>query len=329
MNWQLLQNSLLMSALATAGAVAGGFIASLWLARFEPARGGWRCWDQAPWCSRCRRSWLPTPGCITPGSREPGKAGSQDRLFAGRRGVGSRADALANHVCWRFGAPGSAWSPPIWRATPPCTGWPLLRVLLSPLARAALGQAAVITFVLALANFSVPAILQVKVLPAEMWIRFNTAFDTRGALLMSLPLLIAPLLPDPVVLEAARLLAAHCRPRQPFVLPRAIGRRLGSAGSGATCLVLLALSAGLPLFQAALQRRYLEGAAGRPRRRQGRAGRFHSGGRPCRLPGIGSHLPALPVVPRISRWRSVLGTGSVAVVLHSGRADWHGADRRP
>ena len=37
-----------------------------------------------------------------------------------------------------------------------------------------------LTFVLALNNFAVPAILQVKVFPAEMWVRFNTTFDTLG-----------------------------------------------------------------------------------------------------------------------------------------------------
>jgi len=34
---------------------------------------------------------------------------------------------------------------------------------------------------LALNNFAVPAILQVKVFPAEMWVRFNTTFDTQSA----------------------------------------------------------------------------------------------------------------------------------------------------
>ena len=67
------------------------------------------------------------------------------------------------------------------------SGWWLIRGLLLPLARTALAQAAVLTFVLALNNFAVPAILQVKVFPAEMWVRFNTTFDTAGALLLSWP----------------------------------------------------------------------------------------------------------------------------------------------
>ena len=70
------------------------------------------------------------------------------------------------------------------------TGWALIRGLLLPLARSALALAAVLTFVLALNNFAVPAILQVKVFPAEMWVRFNTSFDTLGALRLSWPLVV-------------------------------------------------------------------------------------------------------------------------------------------
>jgi len=39
-------------------------------------------------------------------------------------------------------------------------------------------------------NFAVPAILQVKVFPAEVWVRFNTSFDTLGALRLSWPLVL-------------------------------------------------------------------------------------------------------------------------------------------
>src|SRR3954451_6678533 len=46
---------------------------------------------------------------------------------------------------------------------PAVTGWALFRALLWPLARPAVGKAAVITFVLALNNFAIPAILQIKV----------------------------------------------------------------------------------------------------------------------------------------------------------------------
>ena len=65
---------------------------------------------------------------------------------------------------------------------PAMTGFALLRWLLIPVAKGELPLAAVLTFVLALNNFAVPAILQTKVLPDEMWVQFNTKFDTLAAL---------------------------------------------------------------------------------------------------------------------------------------------------
>ena len=61
-----------------------------------------------------------------------------------------------------------------------------------PLARDAMILATLLTFALALNNFAVPSILQVKVLPAEMWVRFNTEFDTVGVLKAELPLARSP-----------------------------------------------------------------------------------------------------------------------------------------
>ena len=61
-------------------------------------------------------------------------------------------------------------------------GWKLFRLLLLPIARSALIEGALLAFILCLNNFAVPAILQVKVAPAEAWIRFNTEFDTVGAI---------------------------------------------------------------------------------------------------------------------------------------------------
>src|SRR2546430_8593473 len=77
---------------------------------------------------------------------------------------------------------------------PALTGWPFLKWLLVPAARDALTQAGVIIFVLALNNFAVPALLQVKVFPAEVWVNFNTTFDYAAAIRLSWPLVLAPLL---------------------------------------------------------------------------------------------------------------------------------------
>src|SRR4029077_14563078 len=91
----------------------------------------------------------------------------------------------------------SAWrelEPAQLESDPAVTGWALIHALVWPLGRTALVQAAVLTFVLALNNFAVPAILQVKVFPAEMWVRFTTTFDALGALRLSWPMILAPML---------------------------------------------------------------------------------------------------------------------------------------
>lgn len=62
------------------------------------------------------------------------------------------------------------------------------------MARSSLGLAGAIVFVLALNQFGVPAILQVKVFPAEVWVGFNTNLDNLAALKLGWPLIVAPLL---------------------------------------------------------------------------------------------------------------------------------------
>ena len=78
-------------------------------------------------------------------------------------------------------------------ADPHLRGTRLLRGLLLPAARAELTVAAAITLTLALANFTVPVLFQVRVFTEEFWIRFNTQFDLAGALRATWPLLLAPL----------------------------------------------------------------------------------------------------------------------------------------
>jgi ABC-type Fe3+ transport system permease subunit len=71
-------------------------------------------------------------------------------------------------------------------------GWSLFRAILLPNCTGSLRTAALLTFVLAINNFSVPAILQVKVLPAEVWIAFSTLYQPGSALLLGLPLILLP-----------------------------------------------------------------------------------------------------------------------------------------
>ena len=78
-------------------------------------------------------------------------------------------------------------------AEPLMRGGSLVRRLLLPAALGELGVAAVTTLALALANFTVPTLFQVRVFTEEFWIRFNTQFDTLGALRAAWPLLLLPL----------------------------------------------------------------------------------------------------------------------------------------
>jgi len=131
---------------------------------------------------------------------------------------------------------------------PRLAGWALLRWWLWPAARGPLGQAALLTFVLALNHFAVPALFQVKVYPAEVWIRFSTHLDVWGALVTSAPLVMSAL-----------LLLVWWRRRE-VSWPRSqlaggdidLRRRLGPAASlvlGAVAAAVLGLSLVLPLGQ--------------------------------------------------------------------------------
>jgi ABC-type Fe3+ transport system permease subunit/DNA-binding beta-propeller fold protein YncE len=193
MNWLLLRNSLLVGGLTTLVAVGFGLLAALWLAGLERR---WRhgflvvsvmalalppfvvtnCWLHFLGAAGVWRTWLPLHIVSLGGTVW-----------------------ILSLLTWPITLLMvlSAWQrlePSQLESDMAVSGWWLIRGLLWPLGRTALGQAAVLTFVLAMNNFAVPAILQVKVFPAEMWVRFNTTFDTLGALELSWPLVVAPLL---------------------------------------------------------------------------------------------------------------------------------------
>lgn len=246
-NWILLKNSLMVSALATALAVAIGCAVALWLvclsrrwrrlvlglsiAAFAlPAFLVTGIWIDLLGNSGSLRGWIPFDiyslgGC------------------AWILGLMSwPVTTAAVWQSWRRIEPGLLESDPMLRRGR------LVTALLLPIALPALRVAAALTFVLALNQFSVPAILQVKVYPAEIWLRFNTAYDARGALLMSWPLLLAP-----------ALLLAALRARR-FRLPHGEGgasagafrNRLGGLwrrSAGAVAIAALTLSAALPLMR--------------------------------------------------------------------------------
>jgi iron(III) transport system permease protein len=133
---------------------------------------------------------------------------------------------------------------------PGLRGGALVRWLLWPRARGAVGQAALLTFVLALNQFAVPVILQVPVYPEELWLALTTRLDARGAWAAAVPLVVAPL--------GLLLLGRHQAWAWPHAagagaaaaLRRQLGPGLRSACAGVTA-ALLALSLGIPLLQLA------------------------------------------------------------------------------
>ena len=253
MNWPLLQNSLLVAGSTTVLAVSSGLVAALWLATLE-AR--WRnvfiglaivalalppflvtnCWISLLGETGTLRGWLPF------------------KIYS----LGGTIWILAL-LLWPITlfATLAAWrrlEAAQFECESAMTGFALLRWLLVPVAKGELALAAVLTFVLALNNFAVPAILQTKVLPDEMWVQFNTKFDTMAALRLSMPLVIAPVL---LLALATRRTVAW--PRIQGTVPAKIFRRqLGSAwqiSSGVAAILLCVVSVGLPLAQIVLARR--------------------------------------------------------------------------
>jgi iron(III) transport system permease protein len=185
-------------------------------------------------------------------------------------------ELLGEHGAWRrltswniYGLDGAVWiqtllSWPIsfffisaaWRrlqnihleADPLLRGRALLRWVLLPLARPAIFQSSILTFVLALNNFAVPAILQVKVFPAEIWVRFNTTFDYASAIQLSWPLILAPFLL--VMALRRRDTAWNWRADLPTTL--AFRRQTGTttrAFAAALTLFVATMSVGVPLWQ--------------------------------------------------------------------------------
>lgn len=249
MNWPLLLNSLLIAAAAAAGAASLGFLVALWLTGTgERRRAGAlavtlaalampsflvvNCWLDLLGANGLLRPWLP-------------------------EGVGlyhlGGAAALLTLLFWPLPclAVWSAWRPlsrEQLESEPALRGAQLLRWLLWPAARKPLALATALVFVLALNNFAVPSILQVKVLPAEVWLAFNTRLDSGAALQIAWPLILVPLL---FLVWLAR--------RWDFAWPRAAGmpaplfrQQLGAPlgfGAAAAAGAAMALSVAVPLAE--------------------------------------------------------------------------------
>lgn len=193
MNWLLLKNSLLVASLTTVVSLLFGFFAALWasgsglrqrnlifalaiIAFALPPFLVTNCWLHFFGNAGVWRSWLPF----------------NVLSFGGAIWILSLmlwpVSFFFFFAAWRRMEPAYLESEPMLR------GGSLVRWLLLPMAQSEMLQATVLTFVLALNNFAVPAILQVKVFPAELWVDFNTTFNYVSALKLGWPLALLPLL---------------------------------------------------------------------------------------------------------------------------------------
>ena len=246
-NWALLQNSLLVSGLTTLCSVGVGLMAALWLAGLERA---WQnrilaaailalalppflitnCWLHFLGLAGVWRGWLPLNVYSLGGTVWILTLLLWPITVLAALGAWRRVEAAQLESDSALG------------------GGALIRWLLWPMARASVGHAAFLTFVLALNNFSVPSILQVKVFPAELWVKLNTTGDVVGALQLSWPLIVAPLLLL-LCLRRTELGWTHSDGPAPA---RAIRRQLGWGWVGASGIVtalILFFAVGLPLGQ--------------------------------------------------------------------------------
>ena len=247
MNWVLLRNSLLVGSITTALSVSAGFISALWLAGL-PTRLR-TCFLGAAILALALPPFLVTNCWLD----FLGQTGTwHNRLPVNIFSLGGTVWILSL-LLWPLSLL-LVWG--AWQRLEPAqlesdmlvTGWLLLRALLLPLARSAILQAAILTFVFALNNFAVPAILQIKVFPAEMWVRFNTSFDTMGALQLSWPLILGPLF---LLLWFSKheLSWPHA---EPAVSGHLFRQQLGPAWfwtSGACAMLVCTCAVVLPLWQ--------------------------------------------------------------------------------
>jgi ABC-type Fe3+ transport system permease subunit/sugar lactone lactonase YvrE len=249
LNWALVFNSLAVSGATTLLAVGGGLLAALWFAACEPSpRSAFlaaavvalvlppflvvNCWIELLGENGRWHHWLPVNIYSLGGAVWILTLLNWPIAFLFVTAAWRRVQAAQLEV------------------DPLLEGRFLLRWLLLPVARAEILQAAILTLVLALNNFAVPAILQVKVFPAEVWVSFNTTFNYAAALELSWPLVLAPVILMFCFRGGNDSWSWQSTPATARALRRQLGARWYWAG-GVTAIILAGFSLGVPVWQLA------------------------------------------------------------------------------
>lgn len=156
--------------------------------------------------------------------------------------------ALAVYAAWQ------KLEPVHFELDPALRGFALMRRLLWPAAKPLAFTASAVVFALALNNFAVPAILQVKVFPAEVWVQFSTNLDALAALQLSWPVILVPV----AVLLLARQPAFPWPRESAADFTHSLRRQLGKvwlSAAALVCAAVVALALLVPLLQLASARR--------------------------------------------------------------------------
>lgn len=247
MNWPLVFHSLLVSGGATLVGVVGGFLAALW---FCGASGRARALFLAASVAALSLPPFLVTNCWIDllGERGRWRGWFPLKIYSLQGSIWVLA-MLTWPVTFLFVT--AAWRrlQTTQLEIDPCLeGSHLIRWLLWPMSLGAIGQGAILTFVLALNNFAVPAILQVKVFPAEVWVRFNTTFDYAAALKLSWPLVVAPLLLVWFFRGGNTAWSWNANPPSPGLFRQQLGRRWTALGAAAG-VFLVGFSLGAPMWQ--------------------------------------------------------------------------------
>ncbi len=247
MNWTLLLNSLLVAGVVALLAVALGFAVALWLA-------GLRRSARAALLGACvATAALPPFLAVNSWIDLFGRTGSLHLWLPFELYSFTGCVVLLTALFWPIAALliHAAWrqaNPELWEADPELRSGAFIRQLLWPQARTALAQSAGLIFVLALNQFSVPAILQVRIYPEELWVGFNTTFDHAEALALSWPMVLFPLLLVAILARHPIHWPRGLREGRPAEFRRQLGPGLNSLAVVIGCLALLG-SLLLPLGQ--------------------------------------------------------------------------------